>query len=208
MKRILSNDILISEYKLDRDEIMRSITWQECLFSRLFPVQVEQGPQKATTFNWMVTRCTDGTRKTAPRELIHLLNCLREQEVKRLEQGGSTPAGDQLFDRSVFKAALPAVSTARLNQYIYVEYPAQRPRLEKLDGQKTEQTPISLAELWELSEADALAIAKDLVELGFFERRGTREEPTFWVPFLYRDALHMVQGKAGDINRTQEADDV
>ena len=80
--------------------------------------------------------------------------------------------------------------------------------MEKLYGQKTEQTPSSLAELWELSEADALLIAKDLVDLGFFERRGTREEPTFWVPFLYRDALHMVQGKAGETSRPdQEADD-
>ena len=36
----------------------------------------------------------------------------------------------------------------------------------------------------------------ELVELGFFEERGTREEPTFWVPFLYRDALDLIQGKA------------
>jgi hypothetical protein len=42
--------------------------------------------------------------------------------------------------------------------------------------------------------------AKELVELGFFEQRGTKEQPTFWVPFLYRDALHLVQGRA-------EADD-
>ena len=30
-------------------------------------------------------RRADGTDKTAPREVIHLLNCLREQEVARLE---------------------------------------------------------------------------------------------------------------------------
>jgi len=35
-----------------------------------------------------------------------------------------------------------------------------------------------------------------LIEVGFFQRRGSREAPTFWVPFLYRDALEMSQGLA------------
>ena len=42
----------------------------------------------------------------------------------------------------------------------------------------------------------ALATANDLADVGFFERRGTRDAPSFWVPFLYRDALNMVQGSA------------
>src|SRR5208282_6093131 len=130
MRRILSNDMLVDEYNLDRRDILGSIARQEELFRRLFPAQVEQGPQKALTFKWMITRCADGTRKTAPRELIHLLNCLREQEAERLEQGGVVPPGEQIFDRSVFKLALPTVSNARLNQYIYAEYPNQRQNLE------------------------------------------------------------------------------
>jgi hypothetical protein len=50
--------------------------------------------------------------------------------------------------------------------------------------------------LWGVNRATAIAKANELVELGFFEARGTRNEPTFWVPFLYRDALHLVQGRA------------
>jgi len=196
MRRILSNDIIANVFQIDKTAVLQNAMKQEALFSRLFPAQVEQGPQKAPTFKWMITRCADGTRKTAPRELIHLLNCLREQEVRRLEQGGMGAPGDQLFDRSVFKQALPTVSNARLNQYLYAEYPNQRPFLEKLDGQKTEHTPHSLAALWDKRNSEATVIARDLVELGFFEERGTKEEPTFWVPFLYRDALQMIQGKA------------
>src|SRR5262249_46086021 len=157
-----------------------------------------QGPQKATTFKWLVTRCADGTKKTAPRELIHLLNCIREQEIRRLEHGEGAPEGDQLFDRAVFKLALPSVSDARLTQYLYAEYPSQRPFLVKLEGQKTEQTPESLADIWNTDRGAAIAKAKELVELGFFEERGTRDEPTFWVPFLYRDALDLIQGKADE----------
>ena len=84
----------------------------------------------------------------------------------------------------------------RLTQYLYAEYPNQRSFLVKLEGQKTEQTLDSLEGLWKVGRAVALAKAKELVELGFFEERGTRDEPTFWVPFLYRDALHLIQGKA------------
>jgi hypothetical protein len=124
------------------------------------------------------------------------LNCIRDQEIRRLEQGGRLAPDAQLFDRSVFKAALPTVSDARLNQYLYAEYPHYRDYLEKLDGQKTEQTSDSLADLWGTDKMAAIAKADELVELGFFEKRGTRDDPTFWVPFLYRDALHLIQGRA------------
>ncbi|MGC2787186.1 MAG: hypothetical protein WA397_25845 [Roseiarcus sp.] len=203
MKRILSNDAIVNEFHIDRKVVLKDANEQGILFARLFPPQVEQGPQKAPTFKWMITRCADGTKKTAPRELIHLLNCLREQESKRLELAGPVPPADQLFDRSVFKLALPTVSSARLNQYLYAEYPKERPFLEKLDGQKTEQTPQSLAGLWENNENEAIAVARGLVDLGFFEERGFRDSPTFWVPFLYRDALHMIQGKAGDAEKAE-----
>src|SRR6185437_1428285 len=76
------------EFGIDRDAVLQDAEQQDQLFYRLFPAQVEQGPQKAPTFKWLVTRCADGTGKTAPRELIHLLNCILEQEIKRLEQGG------------------------------------------------------------------------------------------------------------------------
>jgi hypothetical protein len=46
----------------------------------------------------------------------------------------------------------------------------------------------------------AITRARELAALGLFEERGTSEQPTFWVPFLYRDALRLVQGRA-------EADD-
>lgn len=196
MRRLLSNAALTREYGIDAAAVLRDADQQETLFYKFFPEQVEQGPQKASTFKWLITRCADGTRKTAPREVIHLLNSILEQEIKRLEQGGAPAPGDQLFDRSVFKQALPTVSDARLNQYLYAEYAAERPFVAKLDGQKAEQTPESLSDLWGMDQDAAIAKAKELVELGFFEERGTRDEPTFWVPFLYRDALHLVQGRA------------
>jgi hypothetical protein len=196
MRRLLKNDVLVKEFGIDPSAVLQDAAAQEATFYRFFPRQVEQGPQKAPTFKWLITRCADGTGKTAPREVIHLLNCIRDEEIRRLENGGAPASNDQLFDRSVFKTALPTVSGARLNQYLYAEYPGERSYISKLDGEKAEQTPESLANLWSVSRDDAIAEAKQLVELGFFEERGTKEEPTYWVPFLYRDALNLVQGKA------------
>jgi hypothetical protein len=122
MRRLLDNKVLVDEFRIDSASVLRDSRQQDAVFERLFPAQVEQGPQKATTFNWMVTRCADSTKKTAPRELIHLLNCIRDQEIRRLEKGGHPDADGKLFDRSVFKAALPTVSNARLTQYLYAIY--------------------------------------------------------------------------------------
>ena len=144
----------------------------------------------------MVSRCADATARTAPRELIHLLKSVQQDEIKRLENGGAVGAEGQLFDRSVFKTALLPVSTARLHQYLYAEYPDQRELVTALEHEKTEQTPSSLARIWMVKEVVAAQRAEKLKEIGFFERRGSRERPSYWVPFLYRDALNMIQGRA------------
>lgn len=197
LRRVLNNPVLTTELNVDRDTVLGSSEAQAELFQRIFPSQVEQGERKATTFDWMVGRCADGTGNTAPRELIHLLNCIKDEEIRRLERGEKAPEGDQLFDRSVFKSALPTVSTTRLHTYLYAEYPTEKAYLEKLRGEKTEQTVETLIEIWGLNRDETLAKAQSLIELGFFQARGTRAEPTFWVPFLYRDALDLIQGKAG-----------
>ena len=197
MRRLLSNDVLIDEFNINKDEVLGDAKKQNELFSRVFPPQVEQGARKAATFDWMVGRCADGSGNTAPRELIHLLNCIRDEEVRRLERGENAAPGDQIFDRSVFKLALPQVSETRLNTYLFAEFPSERPFILKLKGEKAEQTLASLAAIWSLSREETFAKANELAKLGFFQVRGTKSEPTFWVPFLYRDALDLVQGKAG-----------
>ena len=204
LRRVLSNDVFNDMYGINRDEVLADASKQNALFGRIFPSQVEQGPKKPATFDWMVGRCADATGNTTPRELIHLLNCLRDEEIRRLERGEGAAPGDQIFDRSVFKQALPQVSETRLNTYLFAEYPEERAYLEKLKGEKTEQTPESLANIWEIDQSAAIAKATYLVNLGFFQLRGTRIDPTFWVPFLYRDALNLIQGRAGGSGTADE----
>jgi len=117
-------------------------------------------------------------------------------QVGRMETGEPEPEGEQLFARPSFKDALPEVSKVRLEQTLYAEYPGQKAWIEKLRGAKTLQTPETLSAIWQVSTEDAAAYANNLATIGFFEARGTRQSPEYWVPFLYRDALDLVQGAA------------
>jgi hypothetical protein len=186
----------VQALNIDREKILSDFNAQKDLFYRLFPAQVDQGSKKPPTLDWMISRCADGARKTAPRELIHLLTSLRDKEISRLERGEPPAPGEQLFDRSVFKEALSVVSETRYNQNLIAEHPDLKEILAKLNGQKTEQTVDSLSEHWEIDHDQAAAQAQKLVEIGFFELRGSRDAQTFWVPFLFRDALSMSQGLA------------
>jgi hypothetical protein len=198
VRRLLSNEALIREYNLVRAEVLVDFDKQEQTFYRFFPQQVEQGSKKRLTLEWMISRCADGTDKTAPRELIHLLNTIREKETERLERGETPPSEDQLFDRSVFKPALATVSESRLIQTIYAEYPDLKPILMEMEGEKAEQTVASLSAIWKISEVEAKKRIKALIEIGFFQERGAGDNWTYWVPFLYRDALSMSQGAADE----------
>ncbi|WP_371481991.1 P-loop ATPase, Sll1717 family [Kitasatospora sp. NBC_00315] len=166
---------------------------QHDLFLRVCPAQVENGPNKPMTFAWCLSRTCDASQQTAPRELIHLLSETRLVQLRRQELGQEEPAGSQLFDGISFKDALPAVSEVRVTKTIYAEHPDLREYIKALEGHKTHHNAQSLAGIWEIPEEQAKAIAMRLVEIGFFEKKPQQE---FWVPFLYRPALSLVQGRA------------
>jgi hypothetical protein len=198
VRRAISNKVLLDDLMADGNEILNDVNAQKDFFYALFPDQVEQGEKKRATFDWIVSRCADGRAQTAPREVVHLLNSLREKEVARIELGGALPDDGRYFDRSVFKAALAAVSMTRLTQTIYAEYDDLKPHIAKLERAKTEQTMDSLRSIWGVTPAEADRIAEQLVEIGFFQKKGSRSLPTYWVPFLYRDSLEMSQGLADE----------
>jgi hypothetical protein len=196
IRRVLQNEEIVSQYGIQKEQVLFFVLEQEKLFYRLFPDQVEAGARKSNTFDWMVGRTCDATRQCAPRELIHLLNSLREVQTRRLEIGDPEPEGGRLFARGAFKEALPEVSNVRLTQTLYSEYPDARDYIEKLRGEKTQHTLNSLANLWknELTPEGSFHMARYLAEIGFFEIRGDKGNPIYWVPLLYRDALNLVQG--------------
>lgn len=196
IRRVLKNPQLLDFYSVRANDILLNNSEQEKLFYIIFPDQVESGEKKPKTFDWMLSRTSDGFKQSAPRELIHLLSSVREVQLRYLENGSKEPSGEFLFERSAIKEALPEVSRVRLKQTIYAEYPKISQYIEKLIGGKTEQTPKNLSTIWNVDEQETLKIAQNLVDIGFFEFRGTKQFPTFWVPFLYRDSLNMIQGSS------------
>ena len=196
VKRALHNEPIRSMYSVPEDLWRNSIRDQENFFYRLFPRKVDTGEKSSMTLDWLLSRTKDA-KGNAPRELIQFLNALLIVQVKRFEVGAEPlPEQDQLFARAAFKAALPTVSKARLEQTIYAEHPKIKDWFEKLQGEKTEQTPESLANIWNVTKEIAEDRAKIMADLGFFEKRGSSSFPRFWVPFIYRDALALVQGTA------------
>lgn len=195
LRRTLKNEDVRDYFGVKPEALFGSVEAQEDLLRRMFPDQVDAGRNPAT-FDWMLGRTQDGTGQTAPRELIHLLSSLREAQLRRYEVGHDDPPNELLFDRQAFKEALKQVSQVRLDQTLFAEYPTLKPYIERLEWEKAQQTPETLSRIWGLDLEAARAKAEDLVEIGLFERRGTKQQPVYWVPFLYRDALKLVQGEA------------
>jgi Fic family protein len=146
--------------------------------------------------DWIIKRSTDSRNDPAPREIIYFLNKAAEHQTARLELGEEEPDDEALFDRAVFKEALPELSEYRTTKMLYAEYSDQKKYIEKMRGEKAEQNITSLSDLWGVSEEEAKRVSQKLTEIGFFEQRGSRENLTFWVPFIYRPYLNLVQGKA------------
>lgn len=84
----------------------------------------------------------------------------------------------------------------RLNQTIYAEYADVKQWLEELRGAKATQDDQSLEELWDVNKEETSERISRLVEIGFFKRKNERGRYVYWVSFLYRPGLEMVQGSA------------
>ena len=197
VRRALHNTEISNAFGTSEDLGRGSMADQEAFFYRIFPDQVDSGVNKPNTIDWLLSRTRDGSKVNAPRELIHYLNSLRDTQVNRFELGAEPePERDHLFARVAFKEALPEVSKVRLEQTIFAEHATVKPWLEALRGAKTLQTPETLAIIWSTSIEETIQRANALVGIGFFEPRGSRQKPEYWVPFLYRDSLDLIQGSA------------
>jgi len=199
VRRAVQNRAVSQQYAVDPEGVLASAASQQRLFYRVFPKQVDPGSRQPDTFKWILSRTRDGTGKTTPRELIHLLETSRKEQLRLLEIGEPEPPEDALIGSAALKGALPEVSKGRLELTLYAEYPEHKEPIQKLEGGKTEHSISSLRDVWGVSDEDARREAQALVDLGFFEARGDRNNPSYWVPFLYRDALDLIQGAAESV---------
>jgi hypothetical protein len=193
VSRLLTVPALVEYCGMDPAAVRRDATQQRAFFDTIVPEKVDVG-RNPYTFEWILGRVQDGTKQPAPREVIHLLNEARDAQLRALERGEQSPPGTELISRAALRESLLPVSKVRLEQTLYAEYPVEKPWIQALEGQKTQQTVQSLAEIWEVEVAEAASRTQRLVEIGFLQELG---DQSFWVPFLYRPGLAMRQGAAG-----------
>lgn len=197
VQRILQSSRLTEAYNLDPAEIEKSSDSQKNLLATISPNQVEPGSKKKpTAFDWVLSRIEDGNGVAVPREMIHFYSEVRSIQLKRIETGESVPGQPRLFDAQAFRDAWPKISETRLNQTIYAEYADVKQWLEELRGAKATQDDQSLEKLWDVNTEETSERISRLVEIGFFKRKNERGRYVYWVPFLYRPGLEMVQGSA------------
>lgn len=196
VRRVLKNKIIEDEFGIDKKAALIRADSSEKVFYRLCPDQVDVGAKSPSTIKWILSRTSDASGLYSPREIIHFLNSLKSEQLRRYENGLPPPSDERLFERGTFKDALPEVSTVRLEQTLYAEFPDLKVWIEALREEKTDQNVKTLAKIWSVSIEEAEETAEKLVTAGFFEKRKDGEVPRYWVPFLYRDALKLSQGSA------------
>lgn len=195
VSRLISNHAIRGYYRATKTKVLQDVAEQDRLFYKVFPAQVRVGAKQSTTMDWLIKRTADGTGKSSPRELVLFLKSLRDVQIRRLEHGEPDPPGETLFDRAAFEQALVVVSEYRTTKVLYAEHPDLKELIEGLRGTKSEQDIKSLMKVWGKKEDEAKGLASRLVTIGFFEYRA--DSGTFWVPYVYRPYLALIQGRAG-----------
>jgi len=195
VRRTLANESIWRFYDSNPKEIFASFDKQEAFLRHVFPDQVDSGVNKPTTFNWILSRTSDEAQWPAPREIIHFLNELRDVQIARYERGEEAPSEGRLFEQISFKEALPAVSRAKLEQTVYAEAPHLKKYIEYLRERKATQNLKTLCDIWGLPEHECKKVAGELEASGVLRPFGRRDRNEWQVPFLYRPALDLVQGR-------------
>ena len=194
IRRALANPGLRNYYGVDAGGIEKSADRQDALFNRIFPEQVEVGEKKPKTLDWIIKRISDGRGTFGPRDAIIFMTSLVELQAKKLELGDRDPQGEALFDRVIFKDAYRMVSDQKRDRVLFAEYPTERKHIEALRGKKTDFTLGGLQSVWKVSLEEALRIANRLLDIGFFEKKTSKDEDIFSAGWVYRPGLGLKQG--------------
>jgi len=170
-------------------------TSDKTLFGKLFPEQVDNGSRKPTTWNWMVSRISDGNGVMSPRNLIDLVNLAKQSQIsKEQRQTKRTPKRPTLIESDSLKSALQGLSQKRVNDTLIAEIGEGSDYIERFRRGKAEYSRQALSALLNLSGPALNAIIDRLKGAGFLAEGAA----SLKVPMLYRAGLEITQGRAND----------
>lgn len=163
------------------------------IFDAIFPLQVDAGPRKPTTWAWIMSRIRDGNHVKPPRNLIDLLIKSRDAQLRSEERTGREfVPGPAVIEADAIRRALKTLSEQRVEDTLLAEAAEFSELINKFRDGKAEHNLASISALLGVGESEARAAVKPLAEMGFLEEIGE----SFKVPMLYRDGLQITQGKA------------
>lgn len=188
-RRLRENSEFVSSLGLSQgssnDEVFRAV----------FPVQVDQGSRRPTTWNWILSRIRDGNGIAPPRNLIDLVKKAQEAQMRKEAREPTEfelQDGDGVIRSDAIKKGLAALSAERVEDTLLAEAGAYASLIERFRDSRAEHNDESLSVILGVPLDEVRATIKPLIELGFLEQTGA----TFKVPMLYRGGLSITQGKA------------
>jgi len=149
--------------------------------------QIDVGQNNPDTIGWILNHIKDGKGRYTPRDFILLIDKARAYQLGEGEErrGG----GDYLIGAAAIRKAYYTVSELKLSTQLYAEYPEYRNWIEKFKNGKSTHNEETIKKI--LGSQWKSRVEK-LVYVGFLE-----EIKGGWnIPFIYRPALQIVQGKA------------
>jgi hypothetical protein len=182
-KRITDNSEFLALLGISGDD-------QQTVFDALFPLQVDSGKRKPTTWTWIMGRVRDGNNVKPPRNLIDLVLKSREAQLRREERSPRTYSkGQPLLEADSIKRGLDALSNQRVEDTLLAEAGDLAEDIELFRRGKAEHDSNTLHELLGDSYQEK---ARMLQQFGFLEAVGAN----YKIPMLYRSGLGITQGKA------------
>ncbi|MFN0036515.1 MAG: P-loop ATPase, Sll1717 family [Saprospiraceae bacterium] len=189
VKRLLNNPVITRLYNINVEECLLDIEKQKHLFKSVFPEKVEENGEAQDTFDWIVSRISDGNGMFTPRELIHFLNQSKEQQIELLELGNKTPEG-KLFTQDALKRAIREVSKAKYERTLIAENPDLIDNFKKFKSASPNVSAEWMKAMLRDKEGkkieDMDLFANALSDIGFLKRVS---ETDWAIPYLYQYAL-------------------
>lgn len=201
MKRMLENSSFVDFFQLNKDELLKDFNAQNKFFDKLFPPEVSNGDLSQSAFSWVYEKLKDGNGKVFPREVIHFFQELKLKQRELLTIGNTNfDSDEQLFSFSALEDALSEVSSTKLTQSVYPEYPRLQPNIILLNGLKEDISIRELAQSLYLVDVDkeneerdyrkaVIDIATKLCEVGILTQKGSGDGVYFSVGNIYKPVL-------------------
>jgi len=189
IKRLLNNPAIIQTYQINVNECLADIEKQRQLFERVFPMEIDSIEGNLNIFDWIISRISDGNGVATPRELIHLLNQSKDQQIELLDMGNKIPDG-KFFTVEALKRAIREVSKAKFERTLLAENPGLIDNFKKFKSATPAVTATWMSSMLRDKNGQKIEdidlFVNELMDIGFLKRMS---ETDWWIPYIYQYAL-------------------